>query len=136
MRFNILCMFLTCFIQVFVTLEHWTLHIDEIRGFVTAAYDDQCWYLACVLQTDVITSQVTLSYLEPPGPAKSFKFPAKEDRLHVPSSDILTLVDPVTETGRTLQTKTRGNPESQWCTFKMVKAKSKWCCCLTCNFFN
>ncbi len=35
MRFNILCMFLACFIQVCVTLEHGTLHIDEIRGFVT-----------------------------------------------------------------------------------------------------
>ncbi len=100
-----MCLFFTCLIQVFVTLEPGTLHFDEIRGFVTAAYDDQRWYLACVLQTDAITSKVTLSYLEPPGPATSFKFPAKEDTLCVPSSDILTLVDPVTAMGRTYRLK-------------------------------
>ena len=59
------------------------------------------WYLAVTLQTFPSTEEVKVSCLEPAGPAASFVYPRTPDILTIPAIDILTLVDPVTNsTGR------------------------------------
>ena len=73
---------------------------DDIRGFVSCAYEKK-WWLACVLQVEEMCEQVTLSFLHPHGPSRSFKYPSRPDILSVPVTDILTTVDPRTATGRT-----------------------------------
>ena len=52
----------------------------KIKGFVTCVYDGH-WWLACVLET-------------------SFRYPHIPDILWVPASNVLTIVDPRTTTGR------------------------------------
>ena len=51
--------------------------------------------------TDPEMQEVTLSFLHPRGPSRSFVYPHKADILTVHISDILTLVEPTTYTGRT-----------------------------------
>ena len=77
-----------------------TLAIDEMVGFVTCEYD-QRWWLACVLSQDFDNEEVTVTILEPPGPAPSFVYPSKEDILTVARNKVLTRVQPRTATGRT-----------------------------------
>ena len=82
-----------------VTVGDALLSIDQIRGFVTCVFD-QKWWLACVLEIDKEDLEVKLSFLHPNGPAYSFRYPSIPDILWVPSTDILTTVDPRTTTGR------------------------------------
>ena len=73
---------------------------ESITGFVIVVYDNK-WYLAVTLQTFPSTEEVKVSCLEPAGPAASFVYPRTPDILTIPAIDILTLVDPVTNsTGR------------------------------------
>ena len=67
---------------------------------MTAVYD-QDWYLAYVLHKEKDLKQVTLTFLEPKGPARSFNFSTRDDFLTVPYADILTSVDVTTPNGRT-----------------------------------
>ena len=85
-----------------VDKEHFkqSLEEKEISGYVTAVYNSD-WYLACVVNKDTTEKEVTLSFLYPAGPAKSFVFPSKPDILVLPFSDVLTTASPTTQTGRT-----------------------------------
>ncbi|KAL5503158.1 hypothetical protein EMCRGX_G010065 [Ephydatia muelleri] len=82
------------------TIPEEDLVFDDIKGFVTVMYDNK-WYLACVLQTFPSTVEVKLSCLEPAGPSSSFVYPRKADILIIPATNVLTIVDPATTTGRT-----------------------------------
>lgn len=75
------------------------LSIGDIKGFVTAIYDNK-WWIACVIDSDEENAQVKLSFLHPSGPSPSYSFPTKPDVLLVPIHDILTVVNPTTATGR------------------------------------
>ena len=69
------------------------LNFGEIRGFVTVKYDNN-WYVACVLDTFIDMFEVKVSFLLPAGPSKSFKYSQLSEQALLPSSDVLTLVDP------------------------------------------
>ena len=73
------------------------LEIDAISGFVTCDYDSR-WWLAFVLGVDTDNSEVKLTLLHPSAPSSSFQYP---DIFTVPSSDILTFVNPRASTRRT-----------------------------------
>ena len=75
------------------------IELHEIRGFVTVRYDQE-WWLACVLNTLPDTDEVKVTFLHPKGPSPSFNYPSTPDILTVPYSNILNIVDPLTETGR------------------------------------
>lgn len=83
-----------------VTIQETELEIDSISGYVTCEYNGE-WWLAFVLAVDRENSEVKLTFLHPNGPSRSFKYPSSPDILFVPSSDILTKVEPRTPTGRT-----------------------------------
>ena len=69
---------------------------EIIAGFVTCLHDGN-WWLACVLE---VTHEVKLTFLHPPGPSSSFRYPQSQDIHTIPIENILTLVDPRTRTGR------------------------------------
>ena len=74
------------------------LEIDEISGFVTCIYDGE-WWLACVLEVDGENGEIKVTFLHPCGPSQSFKYPSVPDILVVPTTDLLTKVNPRTTTG-------------------------------------
>ena len=76
-----------------VTKQDSELEIDEISGFVTCVYEGE-WWLACVLDVDIENAEVTVSFLHPHGPSRSFKYPSTPDILTLQTSDILTKVSP------------------------------------------
>ncbi len=53
-----------------------------------------------MLDVDVENAEVRIMFLHPRGPVRSFNFPSIPDTLTIPSSDILTRVEPNTATGR------------------------------------
>ena len=57
-------------------------------------------WLAYVKETLPASQEVALSFLHPHGPSPSFKFPYHPDTLVMHSQDVVTVVEPVTETGR------------------------------------
>ena len=63
----------------------------DVKGYVTAIYDG-AWWVACVTETNPEMQEVTLSFLHPRGPSRSFLYPHKADILAVHISDILTLL--------------------------------------------
>ena len=71
----------------------------DIKGYVTAIYDG-AWWVACVTGSDPEMQEVTLSFLHPRGPSRSFVYPHRADILTVHISDIMTFVKPTTYTGR------------------------------------
>ena len=73
--------------------------IDEIKGFVTAVYENECW-LGCVLQVNQDDKTVSINILIPHGPSQSYKYPAKERVIMVSTDNILTKVDPRTSYGQ------------------------------------
>ena len=83
-----------------VTKQDSELGIEAISGYVTCIYDAE-WWLAFVLETDKENAELKVTILHPRGPSRSFKYPSIPDILIVPSSDILTKVDPKTATGPT-----------------------------------
>ena len=68
-------------------------HQRNIKGYVNAIYDG-AWWVACVTGTNPEMQEVTLSFLHPRGPGRSFLYPHKADMsmltMHI--SDILTLL--------------------------------------------
>ena len=70
----------------------------DVKGYVTAIYDG-AWWVACVTGTNPEMQEVTLSFLHPRGPSRSFLYPHKADILAVHISDILTFVEPTTYPG-------------------------------------
>ena len=77
-----------------------TLPFKDIRGYVTVAYDASCW-LGYVLNVDASLRAITVTFLHPCIPSASFLYPVRQDVVDVDPSDVLTLVNPVTATGRT-----------------------------------
>ena len=72
---------------------------ESITGFVTCLHEEN-WWLACVLEVCSDTKEVKLTFLHPPGPSNSFKYPEPQNTHTIPMVDILTLVDPRTRSGR------------------------------------
>ena len=72
----------------------------DVKGYVTAIYDG-AWWVACVTGTNPEMQEVTLSFLHPRGPSRSFLYPHKTDILTEHISVILTFVEPTTYPERT-----------------------------------
>ena len=87
------CDFRTEAVQVVVSHQR---NMCDVKGYMTAI-----WWVACVTGTDPEMQEVTLSFLHPRGPSRSFVYPHKADILTVHISDIMTFVEPTTYTGRT-----------------------------------
>ena len=68
-----------------VTIQEGDLVLEEIRGFVTCAYNDD-WWLACVLQVDEDSEEISASLLHPHGPSRSFRYPPSPDILNIPNT--------------------------------------------------
>ena len=75
------------------------LDIYDVSGFVLCIHKG-VWWLACVLEKDLDNSEVKLTLLHPHGPSRSFIYPSIPDIIALPVSDILSLVEPRTTTGR------------------------------------
>ena len=76
------------------------LPLSTLKGYVTVAYEDSCW-LGYVMKVDVNARLVEVNFLHPKLPAQSYVYPSHQDILEVDPTDILTLVNPSTATGRT-----------------------------------
>ena len=76
------------------------LPLSTLKGYVTVAYEDSCW-LGYVMKVDVNARLVEVNFLHPKLPAQSYVHPSHQDILEVDPTDILTLVNPSTATGRT-----------------------------------
>jgi hypothetical protein len=74
--------------------------IKDAKGYVAVIYDS-AWWVGYVLKTDPELQEVTVTFLHPHGPSKSFSYPDPADVLTVHISDLLTSVDLKTYTGRT-----------------------------------
>ncbi len=90
--------------------------IESISGYVTCVYNAE-WWLSLVLDVDVENAVVRIMFLHPRGPARSFNYPSIPDILTIPSSDILTTVEPNTATGRAY---TLSKTESKMATKKLA----------------
>ena len=77
-----------------------SLPISVVGGYITVAYDELCW-LGCVINTTQSERSITVRFLHPSIPSRSFVYPAHEDVMDIDPSDILTRVNPTTDTGRT-----------------------------------
>ena len=75
---------------------------------MTCIYDGE-WWLACVLEVDAENGEVKVTFLHPCGPSRSFKYPSVPDILVVPTTDLLTKVNPRTTTGRVYTLTQREN---------------------------
>ena len=75
-----------------VTVQEEDLVLEEIKGFVTCAYNG-CWWLACVMQVNEDTDIISMSLLHPHGPSRSFKYPLIPDIVNISIGDVLTSVD-------------------------------------------
>ena len=83
-----------------VTVQEGDLVLEEIKGFVTCAYNGY-WWLACVLQVKEDSDIVSISLLHPHGPSQSFRYPPTQDILSISVGDVLTSVDPRAGKGNT-----------------------------------
>ena len=77
-----------------------TLPLGVIRGYVTVAYNASCW-LGYILNVDTSQRAITVTFLHPCIPSASFVYPVRQDVMDVDPYDVLTIVNPVTATGRT-----------------------------------
>ena len=75
------------------------VNITANTGYITAVYDHAGW-LAYVTKAMPDSGEVEVSFLEPRGPSRSFKFPTLADILVIGHDDVLTVVNPTTATGR------------------------------------
>eukprot|EP00731_Ephydatia_muelleri_P014922 Em0008g642a len=76
-----------------------TLQLSTLKGYVTVTYEENCW-LGQVMKVDLQARLVEVNFLHPKLPAKSYFYPQHQDILEVDPSDILTIVNPTTPTGR------------------------------------
>ena len=94
-----------------VSKQERELEMDEISGYVTCSYDSQ-WWLAYVLNLDRDNAEVTVTFLHPHGPSRSYKYPSVPDILTIPVTDILSKVSPKTATGRVYNLTQKENREA------------------------
>ena len=78
---------------------------------MTVKYE-QGWWLACVLKTIPDTEEVKVTFLHPKGPSPSFKYPSTPDILTIPFTHVLTIADPITETGRSYKLEGKAMKET------------------------
>ena len=64
---------------------------------------------ACVLEVDAKNGEVKVAFLHPHGPCRSFKYPSVPNILVIPTTDLLTKVNPWTTTGRAYTLTQREN---------------------------
>ena len=76
------------------------IDFQNINGFVTLIHDRH-WWLGCVLEKYPDNGKVKLTVLQPKGPSPSFCYPSHPNIFLLEKADILSSVDPITETGRT-----------------------------------
>ena len=91
-----------------VTVQEGDLVLEEIKGFVTCAYNGY-WWLACVLQVKEDSDIVSFSLLHPHGPSRSFRYPPTQDILSISVGDVLTSVDPRAGKGNTYSSTQRAS---------------------------
>lgn len=77
-----------------------TLPLGVIRGYVTVAYNASFWF-GYILNVDASQRAITVTPLHSCIPSASIVYPVRQDVIHVDPYDVLTLVNPVTATGRT-----------------------------------
>ena len=75
------------------------LPLSTMKGYVTVEYEGSCW-LGYVVKVDINARLVEVNFLHPKLPAQSYVYPRHQDVLEVDPTDILTLVNPSTATGR------------------------------------
>ena len=75
------------------------VNVTANTGYITAVYD-HAWWLAYVTKTMPDSGEVEVSFLVPRGPSRSFHYPTRADILVISSEDVLTVVNPITATGR------------------------------------
>ena len=63
-------------------------------------YDASCW-LVYIQNVDERKCAIMVTFMHPCIPLTSFAYPGKQDVMDLDSSDVLTLVNPVTARGRT-----------------------------------
>jgi hypothetical protein len=75
------------------------VNVTANTGYITAVYD-HVWWLAYITKTMPDSGEVEVSFLVPRGPSRSFHYPTRADILVISSEDVLTVVNPITATGR------------------------------------
>ena len=96
------------------------LEMEEVAEYVTCVHESQ-WWLAQVLQKDDENNELKLSLLSPNGPSRWYKYPYVSKILHVPITDVLTVVQPHTTTGRSFslsQSESKAVTQKLKCLFK------------------
>ena len=73
--------------------------LSSIKDYVTVAYDGCCW-LGCVVKVDMEARVGENNFLHPQLPSNLYGYPQHQDVMEVDPLDILTLVSPLTATGR------------------------------------
>ena len=76
------------------------IEFKELKGFVTAMYDRN-WWLGYVLDKYPDNEGIKVTFLGPKGQSPSFYYLSHPDILVLKYSDVLGLVDPIRDTGRT-----------------------------------
>ena len=84
---------------------------QEMIGYVIVVYNE-AWYLGYILEKNEEESILHISFLEPSGPAPSYKYPQREDRLWCDASQVLSCVNPTTPTGRTYNLSEEDNTKA------------------------
>ena len=64
-----------------------SVSIQEAKGYVAVIYDS-AWWVGYVLKTDPELQEVTVTFLHPHGPNKSFSYPDPADILIVHISEL------------------------------------------------
>ena len=82
-----------------VALASKDIPLKSFAGFVTCLQEEN-WWLACVLEVCSDTKEMKLTFLHPHGPPNWFKYPEPQNYRTIPMDGILTLVDPMTRSGR------------------------------------
>ena len=83
-----------------ISREKENIEFKDINGFITFVHDRH-WWLGCVLKKYPDNGKVKVTVLRPEGPSPSFCYPSHPKILLLEVTDILSSVDPITETGRT-----------------------------------
>ena len=83
-----------------VSLPQESSNVAAMNGYVTVVYGCN-WWLACVKESIPDNHEVKVTFLHPHGPSSSYTFPEPPDVLTIDCQDVLTMVEPVTATGRT-----------------------------------
>lgn len=76
------------------------LDFEKLTGYIVSLYND-AWWLCYILDKNTDENEIKVTFLHPPGPARSFIYPSVPDVLWISSTDVICKVNPTTQTGRT-----------------------------------